>query len=192
MAAGRHQIHPNLQRRQMMPVETITVLRSGIFASEPAPDWLRRLNALADENNDWDAAAHEVLGDSDLVAEVQDHLSVAVQVHEWRTPENGRYVEFSDVLRIVAEVWIPDPADWIPFYTSHIAPFLRAHAEMATAGQLDRIGNCLIAFARHGEGQHVNRDCGRSQIDLNHDRDLIRRANRASARSCGTASRLSD
>jgi hypothetical protein len=145
------------------------------------------LNALAEETRNWDAAADEVLGDSDLVAEVQDHLSVAVQVNEWRTPEDGRYVEFSDVLRVIAQVWIPDPADWIPFYTGHVVPFLRAHAEMAIAGQLDRIGNCLIAFARHGEGQHVNRDCGRSQIDLNYDRDLIRRANRASARSCAAA-----
>jgi hypothetical protein len=59
-------------------------------------------------------------------------------------------VEFSDVCQVLAEAWIPDPADWIPFYTGHIAPFLRAHAEMATAGQLDRIGNCLIAFARFG------------------------------------------
>jgi hypothetical protein len=159
-----------------MPVETITVFRSGAFTTEPAPDWLGRLNALAEETRNWDAAADEVLGDSDLVAEVQDHLSVAVQVNEWRTPEDGRYVEFSDVLRVIAQVWIPDPADWIPFYTGHIVPFLRAHAEMAIAGQLDRIGNCLIAFARHGEGQHVNRDCGRSQIDLRRDREIMRRA----------------
>jgi hypothetical protein len=166
----------------MMPVETITVFRSGAFATEPAPDWLRRLNALADESSDWDAAAREVLGASDIVAEIQDHLGVAVQVHEWRTPDGGRYVEFSDVSRSIAEVWIPDPADWIPFHIGHIAPFLRAYAEMAIAGQLDRIGNCLIAFARHGEGQHVNRACGRSQIDLNHDRDVMRGA--AQARAC--------
>ena len=90
-----------------MPVKTITV-RSGAFTTKPAPDWLGRLNALAEETRNWDAAADEVLGDSDLVAEVQDHLSVAVQVNEWRTPEDGRYVEFSDVLRVMAQVWIPD------------------------------------------------------------------------------------
>lgn len=81
----------------------------------------------------------------------------------------------------VTAVWVPDRANWIPFYGGHISPFLRAHAEMATAGQLDRIGNCLIAFARHGEGQHIQRDCGRSQIDINHDRNLMRRASRARA-----------
>jgi hypothetical protein len=112
---------------------------------------------------------------------------VAVQVNEWATPGDGRYVEFSDVCRAIAEVWIPDPADWIPFHIGHIAPFLRAYAKMAIAGQLDRIGNCLIAFARHGEGQHVNRDCGRSQIDLNHDRDIMKRAAQANARPASPA-----
>jgi hypothetical protein len=83
------------------------------------------------------------------------------------------------VLRAIAEVWIPDPADWIPFYHGYILPFLRTYAEMATADHLDRIGNCLIAVARHGEGPDVNRHCGRSRIDINHDRELMRRAAQA-------------
>jgi hypothetical protein len=170
-----------------MTVDTITVFREGAFAVEPAPEWLQRLNARARELNDWDAAAAEVLGPCDNVAEIQDHLAVAVQVNEWATPGDGRYVEFSDVCRVIAAVWIPGPADWIPFYTRHIVPFLSAHAEMATAGQLDRIGNCLIAFARHGEGQHVNRDCGRSQHDVNHDREIMRRAARERAQSTSLA-----
>ena len=164
-----------------MTVEAITVFRAGAFTTEPAPDWLQRVKAIAEgETHDWYRAIGKVLGDDGSVTEIQDHGGVAVQVNEWPTPGDGRYIEFSDVLRVIAEVWIPDPADWIPFYSGHIIPFLRAHAEMATAGQLDRIGNCLIAFARHGEGQHIKRDCGRSQIDINHDRDLMRRASRAS------------
>ena len=171
-----------------MNIETITVFRAGAFTTEPAPDWLQRINALAERDvMDWDIAARKVLGDAGAVTEIQDYGGVAVQVNEWATPGDGRYVEFSDVCRAIAEVWIPDPADWIPFHIGHIAPFLRAYAEMAIAGQLDRIGNCLIAFARHGEGQHVNRDCGRSQIDLNHDRDIMRRAAQANARPASPA-----
>lgn len=157
-----------------MPIETITVFRSGAFTTEPAPEWFQQVEALADQTGDWDRAARQVLRIKYPIADIHDHLSVAVEVEAWHTPGGGRYVEFSDVCQVLAEAWIPDPADWIPFYTGHIAPFLRAHAEMATAGQLDRIGNCLIAFARYGEGPHVNRECGRSQRDLDRDREMRR------------------
>ena len=101
---------------------------------------------------------------------------MAVEVNQWRTPGGGMYVEFIDVFRVIAAVWIPEPADWIPFYTGHIAPFLHSHGQLAMNEQLERIGNCLIAFARHGAGHHVNRDYGCSQIDLDCDREVIRRA----------------
>jgi hypothetical protein len=156
-----------------MPIETITVFRSGAFASEPAPDWLRRVNAVAEETDDWDSAVRQVLGMFDGVAKVQD--GTAVEVNQWRTPGGGMYVEFTDVFRVIAAVWIPEPADWIPFYTGHIAPFLHAHAQLATNDQLERIGNCLIAYARHGKGEHVNRDCGRSHRDLDRDREIVQR-----------------
>ena len=155
-----------------MPIETITVFRSGAFASEPAPDWLRRVSTVAEEIGDWDSAVRQVLGMFDGVAETQDRM--AVEVNQWRTPGGGMYVEFTDVFRVIAAVWIPEPADWIPFYTGHIAPFLDAHAQLATNDQLERIGNCLIAFARYGEGLHVNRECGRSQHDLDRDREMRR------------------
>ena len=41
---------------------------------EPAPDWLQRINALAERDvMDWDIAARKVLGDAGSVTEIQDH-----------------------------------------------------------------------------------------------------------------------
>ena len=37
-----------------------------------------------------------------------------------------------------------------------------------------RIANTLIAWARHGEGSHVDRETGLSQIDLDNDRNRRR------------------
>jgi hypothetical protein len=37
-----------------------------------------------------------------------------------------------------------------------------------------KIGNAFIAWARHGEGSHVDRDTGISRIDLDNDRDRRR------------------
>jgi hypothetical protein len=56
-----------------MNIETITVFRAGAFTTEPAPDWLQRINALAERDvMDWDIAAWKVLGDAGSVTEIQD------------------------------------------------------------------------------------------------------------------------
>lgn len=73
-----------------MTIETITVFRAGAFTTEPAPDWLQRVNGLAERDvMDWDIAARKVLGDAGWVTEIQDHGGVAVQVNEWATRAVG-------------------------------------------------------------------------------------------------------
>jgi hypothetical protein len=35
-----------------MPIDTITVFRSGAFTTEPAPEWFQQVEALADQTGD--------------------------------------------------------------------------------------------------------------------------------------------
>jgi len=48
-----------------------------------------------------------------------------------------------------------------------------------------KIANALIAYARHGEGSHVDRETGLSRIDLDNDRNrrLAAEARRAMAQA---------
>ena len=47
-----------------MTVEAITVFRAGAFTTEPAPDWLQRVKAIAEgETHDRYRAIGKVLGD---------------------------------------------------------------------------------------------------------------------------------
>lgn len=134
-----------------MNTRTVTVFRDGSFTSEPAPGWLVAACERAErDNRSWDQVLTDTIGTRPLFTKVEDETSCSGEVIDWITPDGGRYVEFWDAVRAVAEVWIPDPADWLAFYSAHLLPFLRAHAEIAIAYHLDRIGNCLIAHGRHG------------------------------------------
>jgi hypothetical protein len=48
-------------------------------------------------------------------------------------------------------------------------------AQMETAGQLERLTNTALSWVRHGDGQHVDRSSGLSQIDRQRDRETIAR-----------------
>ena len=165
-----------------MSIETVTAFRGGRFTAEPAPDWLVSAHHDANENSQsWDEALTRAIGNEPSITKVEDDTSSSAEVIDWVTPDGGRYVELWDSFQAVADVWIPDAADWLAFYTVHVLPFLRAHAAIAIACHLDRIGNCLIAYGRHGEGRHIDRLSGRSQIDINERRERVERLRKASA-----------
>ncbi len=59
-------------------------------------------------------------------------------------------------------------------------------ATLHQADKIDRLGNALIAFARHGDGKHIDRDTGESRIDQREDWERRKReqaAERASVAS---------
>ena len=159
-----------------MTVETISTYRAGTFTTEPAPAWLIEAHERAASGDEsWDDALKSALGDTPMNTVAEDHAACPAETVDWMTPNGGRYVEFRDVLRVIADVWVPDPADWLPFYTAHILPFVRTHAAVSMTGLLDRIGNCLIAYARHGEGRHIDTLNGHSQIDVDAKRAMVKR-----------------
>jgi hypothetical protein len=156
-----------------MTVETITVYQAGAFITVPAPKWLCKAHELGARSGiGWATALEAATGSSASTTTIGEHGSA--EVLDLPLPGGGHYVELLDPLQMVAPVWVPDPADWLPFYSAHVTPFLQAHANIEIAEQLSRVGNCLIAYARHGEGLHVNRTCGQSQHDLDRDRELRR------------------
>jgi hypothetical protein len=157
----------------MMPADMITVYQSGAFITVPAPEWLRKAYELGSQPGiDWDAALEAATGSSVSTTTIDEHGSA--EVLDLPLPGGGHYVELLDPLQMVAAVWVPHLADWLPFYSAHVTPFLQAHANIEIAEQLSRVGNCLIAYARYGDGLHVNRTCGQSQRDLDRDRELRR------------------
>lgn len=159
-----------------MSIRTVTAFRYGRFTAEPAPDWLLSAHRHADEGSpSWDEALTRAIGNRPSITKVEDDTSFSAEVIDWVTPDGGRYVELWDSLQAVADVWIPDAADWLAFYTAHVLPFLRAHTEISIACHLDRIANCLIAYGRHGEGRHIDLLSGRSQIDINRHRERVDR-----------------
>ena len=75
---------------------------------------------------------------------------------------------------MIEQVLVPDPADWLRFMSAHLVPLVAAAAQMETAHQLERLTNAVIAWVRHGEGDHIDRYSGQSQIDK--ERDAARQA----------------
>ena len=72
------------------------------------------------------------------------------------------------------------PPDWLPFLAKYRAPLIATATQSAVLQMQSKIANTLIAWARHGEGSHVDRETGLSRIDLDNDRDR-RRAQQARA-----------
>lgn len=103
----------------------------------------------------------------------------------------GTFVVLETPLALVEQIVILNPADWLPFLSTYLAPLMAASAQCALFEGQSRIANALIAWARHGEGTHVDRETGLSRIDLNTDRDRrlaeLRRATRVQAEKGGVA-----
>lgn len=97
-------------------------------------------------------------------------------VRFWQGPGTGFLVNIQNPIGTIEMVCIPEPADWMPFVSAHIAPLIAADAQVTIADTLWILKNAAIAFFRHGEGSHVSRHDGLSRIDLNNDRVQVRAA----------------
>ena len=73
---------------------------------------------------------------------------------------------------LIEEVSVPHDADWLPFLSTYLVPVASAMLQADTAYLLQRIGNTLIAWGRHGQGEHIDRFSGESHIDERRDQAL--------------------
>jgi hypothetical protein len=162
---------------------TITVYRAGTFTAEPQPPWMKSVRAATNKMEDWDKALERVLGERVAHTAVEGSAWAEAEVAVRRTPGGGYFIDIMAAEFTHAEIWIPDPCDWLPFNASYVDPFLLARATIRQNECLDRLTNALIAFARHGEGMHINRMTGESRID---EREDLERRKRHEARMRAT------
>lgn len=158
-----------------MTAERITVFRAGAFSTEPCPPWMEAVHAAEAELEDYDAALDRVLGQRISHTAVNGVAWPEAEVIARRTPDGGYFVDMMAEEYSHAEVWIPDPADWLPFHVGYVEPFLMTRATIRRNDCLDRLTNALIAFARHGEGKHIDRLTGESRIDQREDEERRKR-----------------
>ncbi len=64
--------------------------------------------------------------------------------------------------------------DWWPFQSQYLLPLIASASNLAIADRLNRIGNVLIAYTRHGEGDSIDEDTGRSLTDIRRDQERQR------------------
>lgn len=155
-----------------MSEPTIRVYSKGNFTSEPLPAWYHEAMRLCDGGGDWHKTVSRILGvesNSFPAAAAEQPIG---EVIFWRSRHHGAYVEISNMLGLIEEVSIPHDADWLPFLSTYLLPVASAMLQADIAYQLERVGNALIAWGRHGQGEHINRTTGHSHIDERRDQAL--------------------
>ena len=124
-----------------MKNDTITTYLHGKIIEAQKPEWIGRAKTVCNGGGiPWHAALTKVLNFLPFIDHIgPDHLD-GMQVLAWVIPEGGgHYVEFCTPHHILEAVWVPEKAEWLPFRTKHVLPFLRAHAAIATANSIERL-----------------------------------------------------
>lgn len=132
-----------------MKSDTITTCLHGEMIEMRPPEWIVRAQVICNGGQvPWHAALTEALN----FLPFGECIDLdGMQVLTWVIPDaGGHYAEFCAPHHILDAVWVPEKAEWLPFRTKHILPFLQAHAAVATANSLQRL---LQHVAPATEGQ---------------------------------------
>jgi len=148
---------------------TIMMFHAGRFSTEAAPPWLVAIRERRCKGMDWNKATLAVLGYTAAHVTIGDDMFPLGEMRAYPTPGGGRYVELGEGETSFAQIWVAEATDWLPFNSAYVEPFLLTRATLYQADRTERLGNALIAFGRHGEGRHIDRDTGDSQIDHRED-----------------------
>lgn len=169
-----------------MSYGSMRIYHAGYFHDTDLPDWYHEAEQLSEtERVDFHRAFDRVLNCEHTLLTEEGLLVGALEIRFWPSKTHGVFVLIETPLSFVEQVIVPNPADWLPFLSHYLAPLILASNQSAMFAVQDKMANAFIAWARHGEGNHVDRDTGVSWIDLNSDRDRRRReqARQAMARS---------
>jgi hypothetical protein len=153
-----------------MIIDTLRLYDHGQLHSVPVPDWYEEAGRLSEKTHlDWHKALDRVLGATHMTLMDEPLAPTWLEVRCWFSVTCGIFVVIETPLELVEQVLIHDPADWLPFLTTYLVPITGAVAQAALVDKVDRLGNAVIAFSRHGSGEHVDRESGRSGIDTKRD-----------------------
>lgn len=158
-----------------MMFDRMRVYDAGCFHDVDLPDWYREAQRLSQtERIDWHCALERVLDCEYTLLTEDGTASTGLEIRFWPSEMNGILVLIEDPLGLVEQVVILNPTDWLPFLSRFLAPLIAISKQSAMIALHAKIGNAFIAWARHGEGSHVDRETGLSRIDLDNDRNRRR------------------
>lgn len=157
-----------------MSFDTLRVYEAGRFYDMDLPDWYEEACRISEtERVDWHRAFERVLECEYSLLTEAGLCSAGLEIRFWPSAMTGILVIIETPLALVEQIVVIHPKDWLPFLSTYLAPLMGASAQYAMLEVQGKIANALIAKARHGEGSHINRETGQSQIDIK--RDLERR-----------------
>jgi IS1 family transposase len=78
-------------------------------------------------------------------------LDADEQSRIWPSEIHGFFVLIETPLSFVEHVIVPNPADWLPFLSRHLAPLIGVANQSSLIALHRRVGNAFIAWARHGK-----------------------------------------
>ena len=158
-----------------MSFNTLRVYDAGRFHDVDLPEWYHEAERLSDKDRlDWHRALDRVLDCEHTLLTEEGVIAAGIEVRFWPSPVQGIFVALETPLAIVEPVVVMNPTDWLPFLSSYLAPLIATSTQSSILEVQGKIANALIAYARHGEGSHVDRETGLSRIDLDNDWDRRR------------------
>ena len=164
-----------------MSFDRMRLYDAGRFHDTELPDWYREAERISEtERVDLHRAFERVLDCEHTLLTEEGMLGGALEIRFWPSETHGIFVLIETPLAFVEHVIVPNPADWLPFLSRYLAPLIAVSNQSSLIALHGKIANAFIAWARHGEGSHVDRETGQSRIDLDNDRDR-RRAQQARA-----------
>ena len=164
-----------------MSFDRMRVYDAGRFHDTELPDWYREAERVNEtEHLDFHRAFDRVLDCEHTLLTEEGLLGGSIEIRFWPSEIHGIFVLIETPLSIVEQIVVPNPADWLPFLVRYLAPLIAACNQSAMIAMHGKIADAFIAWARHGEGSHVDRETGLSRIDLDNDLDR-RRAQQARA-----------
>ncbi|WP_223428755.1 hypothetical protein [Tateyamaria pelophila] len=157
-----------------MSYDTLRVYEAGRFHDVDLPDWYYEACRIGEmEGVNWHRALERVLDCEYRPLTEEGLCSAGLEIRFWRSAMTGTFVLIETPLVVVEQIVVIQPEDFLPFLSNYLAPLMAASAQYAVLEVQGKIANAFIAWARHGDGSHIDRETGLSQIDLK--RDLERR-----------------
>lgn len=170
-----------------MSFDRMRLYDAGHFHDTELPDWYHAAVRISEtERVDWHRALERVLNCEHTLLTEDGLLGGALEIRFWPSEIHGIFVLIETPLAFVEQIVVLNPADWLPFLSRYLAPLIAASNQSAMIALHGKIGNAFIAWARHGEGDHIDRETGQSRIDLNRDQER-RRLERMRATRGGAA-----
>lgn len=167
-----------------MGFDSLRVYAAGRLSDMAPPDWYHEAERLSrDAGLTWHQAVSRVLGCCGEPLTEDGSEGGWIEVRFWPSVSLGTFVLIDTEAGIIEQVLVPNPVDWLPFLTQHITPLITAAAQAASSAQQRKLARAFIAWARHGAGDHIERETGLSEIDLDLDRRYAARCREAAVKA---------